>query len=148
MALSQTAAIDVLSREDSIDARPTLRFLTCGSVDDGKSTLIGRLLHDQDLIFDDHLAALERDSIKHGTVGADTDFALLLDGLKPNASKASPSTWPTAISRPNDVPLLSPIRRATSNTRATWRPARPTPTLLFCWSMRAKGCSAKHAVTR
>ena len=82
MALSQTAAIDVLSREDSIDTRPTLRFLTCGSVDDGKSTLIGRLLHDQDLIFDDHLAALERDSIKHGTVGADVDFALLLDGLE------------------------------------------------------------------
>ena len=82
MALSQTAAIDVLSREDSIDARPTLRFLTCGSVDDGKSTLIGRLLHDQDLIFDDHLAALERDSIKYGTVGADADFALLLDGLE------------------------------------------------------------------
>ena len=82
MALSQTATINGLSRMDSIDARPTLRFLTCGSVDDGKSTLIGRLLHDQDLIFDDHLAALERDSLKHGTVGADLDFALLLDGLE------------------------------------------------------------------
>src|SRR5271155_286031 len=65
-----------------MDALPTLRFLTCGSVDDGKSTLIGRLLYEQKLIFDDQLSALERDSRKHGTVGADIDFALLLDGLE------------------------------------------------------------------
>ena len=63
-------------------ALPTLRFLTCGSVDDGKSTLIGRLLYEQKLIFDDHLSALERDSRKHGTTGADIDFALLVDGLE------------------------------------------------------------------
>jgi bifunctional enzyme CysN/CysC len=61
---------------------PTLRFLTCGSVDDGKSTLIGRLLYEQKLIFDDHLSALEKDSKKHGTTGADIDFALLVDGLE------------------------------------------------------------------
>ncbi|PWK67543.1 sulfate adenylyltransferase subunit CysN [Aminobacter sp. AP02] len=59
-----------------------LRFLTCGSVDDGKSTLIGRLLYDTKLIFEDQLAALERDSSKHGTNGADIDFALLVDGLE------------------------------------------------------------------
>ena len=59
-----------------------LRFLTCGSVDDGKSTLIGRLLYDTKLIFDDHLAALARDSRKHGTAGEDIDFALLVDGLE------------------------------------------------------------------
>jgi bifunctional enzyme CysN/CysC len=62
--------------------QPALRFLTCGSVDDGKSTLIGRLMHEQNLIFEDHLAALERDSRKHGTTGTDVDFALLLDGLE------------------------------------------------------------------
>jgi bifunctional enzyme CysN/CysC len=62
--------------------RPALRLLTCGSVDDGKSTLIGRLLYEQNLIFDDHLAALERDSKRHGTNGAEIDFALLLDGLE------------------------------------------------------------------
>jgi bifunctional enzyme CysN/CysC len=61
---------------------PALRFLTCGSVDDGKSTLIGRLLYDQQLILEDQLAALERDSKKHGTVGQDIDFALLVDGLE------------------------------------------------------------------
>ncbi|HEU4987500.1 MAG TPA: sulfate adenylyltransferase subunit CysN [Rhizobiaceae bacterium] len=59
-----------------------LRFLTCGSVDDGKSTLIGRLLYDTKLIFEDQLAALERDSRKHGTAGEDIDFALLVDGLE------------------------------------------------------------------
>ena len=59
-----------------------LRFLTCGSVDDGKSTLIGRLLYDTKLILEDQLAALARDSRKHGTVGEDIDLALLVDGLE------------------------------------------------------------------
>src|ERR1700739_1610282 len=59
-----------------------LRFLTCGSVDDGKSTLIGRLLYDCALILDDQLAALERESRRFGTAGEDTDFSLLLDGLE------------------------------------------------------------------
>ena len=67
---------------DTVQERPTLRFLTCGSVDDGKSTLIGRLLYEQNSIFDDQLTALERDSKKHGTVGDDIDFALLVDGLE------------------------------------------------------------------
>jgi len=65
-----------------IETRPALRFITCGSVDDGKSTLIGRLLYEQQLVFDDQLSALERDSRKHGTAGDDIDFALLLDGLE------------------------------------------------------------------
>ena len=58
-----------------------LRFITCGSVDDGKSTLIGRLLYDSKMIFDDQLAALEADSKKVGTQGQNIDFALLVDGL-------------------------------------------------------------------
>ena len=58
-----------------------LRFITCGSVDDGKSTLIGRLLYDSKLIFEDQLAALEADSKKVGTQGGEIDFALLVDGL-------------------------------------------------------------------
>lgn len=58
-----------------------LRFITCGSVDDGKSTLIGRLLHDSKVIFADQLVALEADSRAHGTQGGELDFALLLDGL-------------------------------------------------------------------
>ena len=59
-----------------------LRFLTCGSVDDGKSTLIGRLLYDSGQILDDQLAALERDSRSHGTAGGTLDFSLLVDGLE------------------------------------------------------------------
>ena len=58
-----------------------LRFITCGSVDDGKSTLIGRLLHDSKVIFEDQLSQLEADSKKLGTQGKDIDFALLVDGL-------------------------------------------------------------------
>ena len=58
-----------------------LRFITCGSVDDGKSTLIGRLLFESKLVFDDQLAALERDSVRFGTQPGDLDLALLLDGL-------------------------------------------------------------------
>jgi bifunctional enzyme CysN/CysC len=61
---------------------PTLRLLTCGSVDDGKSTLIGRLLYEKKLIFDDQLTALERDSKKFGTTEDAIDFALLVDGLE------------------------------------------------------------------
>ena len=66
----------------SVAVRPPLRLLTCGSVDDGKSTLIGRLLHEQNLIFDDHREALGRDSKRHGTTGGEIDYALLLDGLE------------------------------------------------------------------
>jgi bifunctional enzyme CysN/CysC len=64
------------------EKKSLLRFLTCGSVDDGKSTLIGRLLYDTKLLFEDHLAALEKDSKKFGTTGGDIDFALLVDGLE------------------------------------------------------------------
>lgn len=64
------------------ETKDQLRFLTCGSVDDGKSTLIGRLLYDTKLIFEDQLAALEKESRKHGTVGEDIDLALLVDGLE------------------------------------------------------------------
>ena len=64
------------------EAQDLLRFITCGSVDDGKSTLIGRLLHDTGRIHEDHLAALERDSRTHGTTGGGLDLALVVDGLK------------------------------------------------------------------
>ena len=71
--------VDYLAQQER---KGLLRFLTCGSVDDGKSTLIGRLLYDTKLLFDDQLATLERDSKKHGTAGEDIDFALLVDGLE------------------------------------------------------------------
>jgi len=75
----QEAVSDYILAQEQKDQ---LRFLTCGSVDDGKSTLIGRLLFDTKLIFEDQLASLEKDSRKHGTVGEDIDLALLVDGLE------------------------------------------------------------------
>jgi len=72
----------VMDRLSRAGEKGVLRFLTCGSVDDGKSTLIGRLLYDTKLIFEDQLTALERDSKKHGTTGGEIDYALLLDGLE------------------------------------------------------------------
>lgn len=78
---TQTAVARVnayLAEQASLD---TLRFITCGSVDDGKSTLIGRMLYEAQLIFDDQVASLQADSKKMGTQGGDIDFALLVDGL-------------------------------------------------------------------
>ena len=81
---SQEVAVadDVRDYLAAQEKKTLLRFLTCGSVDDGKSTLIGRLLYDTKLIFEDQLSALEKDSKKHGTTGEDIDFALLVDGLE------------------------------------------------------------------
>src|SRR5690554_5955565 len=73
-----SAVADYLRQRESKDL---LRFITCGSVDDGKSTLIGRLLHDTQLLLDDQMAALAADSRRHGTQGSELDFALLVDGL-------------------------------------------------------------------
>ena len=74
-------AQDIDAYLDVHQNKTMLRFITCGSVDDGKSTLIGRLLYDSKMIFEDQLAALESDSKRVGTQGQDIDFALLVDGL-------------------------------------------------------------------
>ena len=74
-------ADDIEAYLDQHQNKSMLRFITCGSVDDGKSTLIGRLLYDSKMIFEDQLAALENDSKKVGTQGQEIDFALLVDGL-------------------------------------------------------------------
>jgi bifunctional enzyme CysN/CysC len=74
-------ATDIEAYLHAHEKKSMLRFITCGSVDDGKSTLIGRLLYESKLVFEDHMAALEVDSKKVGTQGGDLDFALLVDGL-------------------------------------------------------------------
>ena len=74
-------SVDIAAYLARHEAKPRLRFITCGSVDDGKSTLIGRLLYESRNLFDDQLSALERDSRRHGTQGEAIDYALLLDGL-------------------------------------------------------------------
>ena len=72
---------DIDAYLDAHEHKSLLRFITCGSVDDGKSTLIGRLLYESQMLFEDQLAALEADSRRDGTQGEELDFALLLDGL-------------------------------------------------------------------
>ena len=114
-----TALAQQIANEGGVEAwmiaqqhKSLLRFLTCGSVDDGKSTLIGRLLHDTRQIYEDQLSSLHNDSKRHGTQGEKLDLALLV---------GSPSMWPTAISLPRSVNLLSPTPQGTSSTPAIWR---------------------------
>jgi hypothetical protein len=110
-----------------------LRFMTCGSVDDGKSTLIGRLLYDTKTILADALSAIEKTSKKRGLEAV--DLSLLTDGLQAEReqgitidvayryfSTGTRKTSPTATSRPARASTSSPTRRATSSTRATWSP--------------------------
>ncbi len=79
---SELIAEDIHAYLKAQEEKSMLRFITCGSVDDGKSTLIGRLLWDSKMIFEDQLAALEADSKRVGTQGQEIDYALLLDGLQ------------------------------------------------------------------
>ena len=78
VTVAGNAAAQLLEKHDGSDL---LRFLTCGSVDDGKSTLIGRLLHDSKTLYEDTLASLEKDSKRVGNAGGAIDFSLLLDWL-------------------------------------------------------------------
>ena len=75
-------ATDIEAYLKQHENKEMLRFLTCGNVDDGKSTLIGRLLHDSKMIYEDQLEAVTRDSAKSGTTGEQVDLALLVDGLQ------------------------------------------------------------------
>lgn len=79
---SELIATDINEYLAQHEQKELLRFLTCGSVDDGKSTLIGRLLHDSKMIYEDQLEAIKSDSVKHGTTGEKIDLALLVDGLQ------------------------------------------------------------------
>ena len=103
------------------EEKELLRFITCGSVDDGKSTLIGRLLYESKQIFDDQLAALESDSKRHGTQGERIDFALLVDGL--SAEREQGITIDVAYRFFSSAQAQVHRRRharAMSNIRATW----------------------------
>ena len=100
---SELIATDIDAYLKQHEQKELLRFLTCGSVDDGKSTLIGRLLYDSKMIFEDQLAALEADSKKVGTQGDDLDFALLVDGLAAERERRGARAGiDTAEGRPHD----------------------------------------------
>ena len=82
MNTDELIASDIHGYLKQHENKEMLRFLTCGSVDDGKSTLIGRLLYDSKMVYEDQLAALQADSVKHNTTDLALDPALLLDGLE------------------------------------------------------------------
>lgn len=121
--------MDIDSYLNEHENKSLLRVLTCGSVDDGKSTLIGRLLYDSKLIFDDQLAELRKASEKNGTTGAgNIDYALLLDGLKAEREQGITIdvayryfTTPAANSSLPTVPAMN-------NTHGTWPPELPRRT--------------------
>jgi bifunctional enzyme CysN/CysC len=79
---SDLIATDINAYLAQHERKELLRFITCGSVDDGKSTLIGRLLYESKMIYEDQLAAIQKDSVRHGTTGGEMDLALLTDGLE------------------------------------------------------------------
>ena len=86
-----------------------LRFLTCGSVDDGKSTLIGRLLHDTRQIYEDQLSSLHNDSKRHGTQGEKLDLALLVDGLQAEREQGITIDYGQVYSGQGDETILNQI---------------------------------------
>lgn len=108
--------------------KEVLRFIACGSVDDGKSTLIGRLLHDTKQIFDDQITALRRDSRKHGTQGQEMDLALLVDGLQAEREQGITIDVAYRFFSTDKRSFIVADTPATSSTPATWRPAPPPPT--------------------
>ena len=105
---------------DDAPASNLLRFITCGSVDDGKSTLIGRLLYDSKLLLEDQLSALVEASRTAGTRGQQLDFALLLDGLAAEREQNITIDVAYRYFATPDGASSSPTRPATSSTRATW----------------------------
>ncbi len=110
-----TALAQQIANEGGVEARmiaqqhkSLLRFLTCGSVDDGKSTLIGRLLHDTRQIYEDQLSSLHNDSKRHGTCGEKLDLALLVDGLQAEREQGITIDVALPLFLPRSVNLLSP----------------------------------------
>ncbi len=123
-----TALAQQIANEGGVEAwmiaqqhKSLLRFLTCGSVDDGKSTLIGRLLHDTRQIYEDQLSSLHNDSKRHGTQGEKLDLALLVDGLQAEREQGITIDVAYRYSLPRSVNLLSPTPQGTSSTPAIWR---------------------------
>jgi hypothetical protein len=121
---SELISQDILGYLKQHENKDLLRFLTCGNVDDGKSTLIGRLLYDSKLIYEDQLQAVTRDSKKVGTTGDAPDLHSLLMVYKLNVSRVLPLMWLIVISQLKNVSSSLLIRQDMSNTRVTWQQVR------------------------
>lgn len=96
---------DILAYLKRQENKELLRLFTCGSVDDGKSTLIGRLLHDTKLIYEDQLASIKKDSAKKGSAGEELTSPCSLTALQQRENRGSPLTWPTATSQRKSASL-------------------------------------------
>ena len=113
------------------ERKDLLRFLTCGSVDDGKSTLIGRLLYDSKMIYEDQLEAMKKDSVRHGTTDTEFDPALLTDGLKAEREQGITIDVAYRYFRPPNENSLLPTPLVMSSTPGIWQPARQRATWLL-----------------
>ncbi len=117
-----------------------LRFITCGSVDDGKSTLIGRMLYDTKMISKTSSPGWKRTASAAAPRARQSTSRCWWTDWRRSASRASPSTSPTAFSRRKSASSSSPIARGTSNIPVTWSPAHLPPMPPSYWSMRARAC--------
>ena len=122
--------------------------MTCGNVDDGKSTLIGRLLYDSKLIYEDQLQAVTRDSKKVGTTGDAPDLALLVDGLQAEREQGITIDVAYRYFSTENVSLLLLIHRAMNNTLVTWQQVHRLLILQSSQSMRAMVYKLKLVVIR
>ena len=113
-------AQDIGAYLDQHQRKTLLRFITCGSVDDGKSTLIGRLLYDSKMIFEDQLRRWRQTASVSARRDRKSISRCWSTGSPPSVSRASPSTSPTASSPPTSASSSSPTARGTSNIPATW----------------------------
>ena len=117
--VSDLIASDIDAYLKAHETKSLLRFITCGSVDDGKSTLIGRLLYDSKMLFEDQLADIEADSRKWGTQGGEIDFALLVDGLAAERPVVERDGTLIMVDdhrmplKPGEVPMMKKVRYRT-----------------------------------
>ena len=125
--ISNLIATDIDSYLKSHEEKSLLRFITCGSVDDGKSTLIGRMLYESHMLFDDQLSSLKTDSKKIGTQGEEIDFALLVDGLAAEREQGITIDVAYRFFQQIKENTLLQIHPDTRNTRAIWQQEHQQP---------------------
>lgn len=145
--MGELHARDITEYLEEQRQKETLRFITCGSVDDGKSTLIGRLLFESKCIFDDQLKALETDSKRYGTQGENIDFALLVDGLEAEREQGITIDVAYRFFATGRRRFIVADTPAMSNIRATWPPGLLQPNWRFWSLIPAKASSPRHAAT-
>jgi len=125
MATTEKTQLDMQQFIEMESSKSMLKFITCGSVDDGKSTLIGRLLYDSQLLYDDQLEELKKDSKGRVSTDEDIDFSLLVDGLAAEREQGITIDVAYRSFQHQNENSLSPTHRGTSSTRAIWPPAPP-----------------------